>query len=226
MTQSKFERQADFVPEEALAKEKILVCGVGAIGRQEALMLASIGAKDVTLIDFDKVEATNCVTQGYPMEDIGKPKVEATARDMLKIEPDCEVTVIDDRWRPKPDYEDFTSIFMAVDVMKVRQLMYEFFGRLEQKPKMFDVRMRGEEGRQLSLFDQDSFDYYKTTLFSDEQAEEGRCTARATIYTANIMAGMAIQQFSASLNGRLMFRDRFNNIMLGEIFQYDESEPE
>ncbi|MDP6722017.1 MAG: ThiF family adenylyltransferase, partial [Pirellulaceae bacterium] len=55
----RFSRQRDVVPAERLAECDITIVGVGALGRQVALQLAAVGAPQMTLIDFDIVEASN-----------------------------------------------------------------------------------------------------------------------------------------------------------------------
>jgi len=49
-------RQSDLVPERRLTEVSATVIGVGAIGRQVALQLASLGVPSIQLIDFDLVE--------------------------------------------------------------------------------------------------------------------------------------------------------------------------
>lgn len=72
-------RQRDLIPPEALSKTNCTVIGVGAIGRQVALQLAAIGVPRLQLIDFDTVEEVNLASQGYLQDDLGRPKVQATA---------------------------------------------------------------------------------------------------------------------------------------------------
>jgi tRNA A37 threonylcarbamoyladenosine dehydratase len=50
----RFARQAGLVPREQLAQLDVTVIGVGAIGRQVALQLASLGVQKLQLIDFDR----------------------------------------------------------------------------------------------------------------------------------------------------------------------------
>src|SRR5690242_7328487 len=70
----RFERQRDLVPGGRLASTAFTVIGVGAIGRQVALQLAALGARQLQLIDFDRVDNTNVTTQGYAGSDIGQLK--------------------------------------------------------------------------------------------------------------------------------------------------------
>ena len=81
----RYSRQKDLVPPDRLAVCKATVVGVGAIGRQVALQLASMGITWLELVDFDLVEPSNLASQGYLEEDLGKLKVEATAQLCRRI---------------------------------------------------------------------------------------------------------------------------------------------
>src|SRR6478672_4660308 len=73
-------RQRELVPPQKLAACQALVIGVGAIGRQAAIQLAAIGIPRLILIDHDEVGVENLATQAYFQEDLGRPKVQATAQ--------------------------------------------------------------------------------------------------------------------------------------------------
>lgn len=114
----RFSRQRDLVPHERLSTIKVTVIGVGAIGRQVALQLAAIGARRLQLIDFDSVELTNVTTQGYLADDIGKPKVAATAEAISRIDPSTMVEAVQDRFRPKQTIGE--ALFCCVDSISAR----------------------------------------------------------------------------------------------------------
>ena len=97
----RFDRQRDLVPHERLTEITATVIGIGAIGRQVALQLATIGAPRLQLIDFDHVDITNVTTQGYLSDDVGRPKVLATAAAIENLDPSIEVEMIEDRYRPR-----------------------------------------------------------------------------------------------------------------------------
>jgi sulfur carrier protein ThiS adenylyltransferase len=44
-------------------------------------------------------------------------------------------------------------------------------------------------------------DNYPRTLFTAEEAHVGSCTARSTIYTASIAAGLMVHQFAKWMRG-------------------------
>ena len=72
-------RQRELVPPEKLAACHGLVIGVGAIGRQVCLQLAATGMPEMTLVDHDIVDVVNLAPQGFMPQDLGNPKVDATA---------------------------------------------------------------------------------------------------------------------------------------------------
>src|ERR1019366_336538 len=92
-------RQREIVPPERLAECHALVIGVGAIGRQVALQLAAVGVPILTQFDDDTVQVENLAPQGYWLEDLYKPKVEATAALCRRINPDVRVIAIAERFK-------------------------------------------------------------------------------------------------------------------------------
>src|SRR6056297_3546390 len=110
---NRFTPQQTLVPQDRLAELRVTIIGVGAIGRQLALQLASIGVRRLQLIDFDEVDATNVTTQGYLMGDIGMPKVQALAQHLRLVDPAIEVELVCDRYRPK--HSAGTVVFCCVD---------------------------------------------------------------------------------------------------------------
>lgn len=209
----RFVRQGDLVPRSRLQDVLVTVIGVGAIGRQVALQLAAMGATRLQLIDFDLVEATNVTTQGYFTSDIGQPKVEATQAALQRIEPTAEITSVADRYRP--DMTIGSAVFCCVDSISARGAIW----RSAHHDCRFwsDGRMLGEIMRVLTAADSASRAHYPTTLFGQIEAEPGRCTARSTIYTANIAAGLMLHQFARWLRGQPVDRDVSLNLLASEF---------
>ncbi len=194
----RFIRQSDLINAETLAQQTLCVIGVGAIGRQVALQLAAIGASKIKLVDPDTVEDINIATQGYRFEHIGKTKVECTAADMRGINDNIELLeVIPEKFR-YTQLEQCTGVFSCVDKISVRTNIYNRI-KLFDTPFFVDGRMLGEVLRVLTIYDADSNKYYESTLFAQEEQQDGRCTARSTIYTANIAAGFMLTSFTKYL---------------------------
>lgn len=210
---NRFSRQADLVPQDRLRELLVTVIGVGAIGRQVALQLAAIGVTRLQLIDFDQVEATNVTTQGYLASDVGQPKVEATRVALLRIEPAAEVVPVMDRYRPTLPIG--AAVFCCVDSISARAAIWKTAHRACEF--WCDGRMLGEVMRVLTAVDPTSRAHYPTTLFGQAEAEPGRCTARSTIYTANIAAGLMLHQFARWLRGQPVDRDVSLNLLASEL---------
>src|SRR5688572_8849820 len=122
----RYSRQDSLVPREKLASLHVTVIGVGAIGRQVSIQLAALGVSRLTLIDFDTVEVTNVVTQGYLESDVGLAKVEATARILRQIHSAIELTLVEDRFRPHFGVGD--CVFCCVDSISARAAIWKAAG--------------------------------------------------------------------------------------------------
>ena len=209
----RFSRQRDLVPTERLQSLTATVIGVGAIGRQVALQLAAIGTRRLRLIDFDTVELTNVTTQGYRQTDLGLAKVRATEQSIIEIDATTEVTTICDRFRPR--HVAGEAFFCCVDSITTRAAIW----RAVHPTSQFwcDGRMLGEVLRILTVTEGSGREHYPETLFDQSAAQSGSCTARSTIYTASIAAGLMLHQFSRWLRGGLVDADLTFNLLAGEL---------
>ena len=77
--------------------------------------------------------------------------------------------------------------------------------------------MNAEVLRILAACDCESRKYYPTTLFSSNEAFEGLCTAKTTIYCANIAAGLMIAQFTKYLRQLPIDCDIQLNLLASEL---------
>jgi molybdopterin-synthase adenylyltransferase len=192
MLSNRFTRQDALVPRSSLAEVAATVIGVGAIGRQVALQLAAIGAPKLQLIDFDAVDVTNVTTQGYFAEDVGQPKVVAAEAAIRRLDPSVIVEAVQDRFRPKCRVGQ--AVFCCVDSISARTAIWRSIG--DAVLFWSDGRMMGEVMRVLTVSDESSREHYVGTLFRQQEAQQGACTARSTIYAASIAAGLMIHQFT------------------------------
>jgi sulfur carrier protein ThiS adenylyltransferase len=208
----RFARQRDIVPLENLASVAATVIGVGAIGRQVAVQLASIGAPQIQLIDFDHVDPTNITTQGYLSADIGRPKVLAAAQAIRRIDPTIGVEPIEDRFRAR--YTVGPAVFCCVDSIAARAAIWR---SAKNRCRFWaDGRMLGEVLRVLVATDRAGGDRYDTTLFAPAEAQRGSCTSHSTIYAASITAALMVHQFTRWLRGIPADSDTSVNLLAGE----------
>ena len=188
----RFSRQRDVVPAERLAECSIAIVGVGALGRQVALQLAAVGARRLTLIDFDTVEESNLASQGYLEADLGRPKVDATAEMCQRINSGLELLEEAGRFRRSMPIGEI--VFSCVDSIDTRRLIWQVVKG--QVDFFCDARMSAEVIRVLVASDTASRRHYPTTLFTTEEAYLGACAAKTTIYCANVAAGLMVAQLA------------------------------
>lgn len=81
-----------------IAASSALLIGAGGIGCAVAQYLVAAGVGRVVINDFDSIDATNIGRQVlYGPEDIGKSKVRVAGTRLAAINPDTEVSIIDER---------------------------------------------------------------------------------------------------------------------------------
>ena len=128
-----FEREMILIGEENLKKIKnshIAVFGIGGVGSfvVEALIRAGVG--ELTLIDFDRIEASNLNRQIQTnTENIGRSKVDEMTKRGIEINPTIKINAIHDEYNfmshelifnDKWDY-----IVDAIDLVKSKVLLIE-----------------------------------------------------------------------------------------------------
>ena len=213
MSSERYSRQADIVPRERIMDCNATVIGVGAIGRQIAIQLTAIGVPNLQLVDFDHVEISNLASQGYLQKDLKRPKVDATAEFVREINYDLQVEVMLDRFRRSMPVGN--SIFCCVDKIETRRHIWD---AVKDKVSFYcDGRMSAEVLRVITACDEKSRQYYPQTLFAAEQAHAGPCTAKTTIYCANIAAGFMLAQFTKYLRLLPVDPDIQVNLLASEI---------
>lgn len=206
-------RQRELIPPEKLQDTKITVVGVGAGGRQVALQLAAIGIPRITLIDPDIVRPENLAAQGYHEADLKRSKVDATKDICIAINSTIEIDTISRKFRSM----DFTGgiLFCCVDSIGTRS---SIFTAIKQRADLFiDGRMSAEYIRIFTVYNDASREHYATTLFPPAEAYRGACTAKTTIYCANVSAGLRIAQFAKWLRGCDLDKEINVNLLTNEM---------
>lgn len=213
MSNERFSRQADIVPRERIMDCKATVIGVGAIGRQVASQLTAVGLPYIQLFDHDTVEESNIASQGYFEADLTRFKVHATADICHQINPKLELHTINERFKRSATISN--CIFCCVDKIETRKHIWD---AVKDKVNFFvDGRMSAEVLRVITACDEKSREYYPQTLFTAEQAHAGPCTAKTTIYCANIAAGFMLAQFTKYLRLLPVAPDIQINLLASEI---------
>jgi len=108
---------------ENLFEAKILIVGVGGVGSWCAEALVRSGVKNITLIDFDSVCATNINRQAQAhSENIGKAKVDEMKKKLMLINPSASVEVFNIIFSEENhdvlNIESFDYVVDAIDFVK------------------------------------------------------------------------------------------------------------
>jgi len=185
--------------------------------------MAAMGLPQMVLIDFDKVEAENLGPQGFRPDQIGQFKTECLLEDCQRINPEANFTAVTDKFRAKflLDFKP-TAIISCVDSMRIRAMIWENIRMLDCL--FIDTRMSSETCEIYSSEAPHS-GYYETTLFEDAEAYQGSCTAKSTIYCANIAAGLAVSLLSKAMRG-ISLEPKLSLNILGSELEAIFMEPE
>lgn len=106
---------------EKLRNANLLIVGLGGVGSFAAEFLARSGVGKMTIVDGDVVDITNINRQLPALHStIGKSKVEIVAERILDINPDLELTKINDFLNPESmeeviDSQKFDYILDCID---------------------------------------------------------------------------------------------------------------
>lgn len=174
-------------------KKEIHVIGAGAIGSHFIDTIASMGINNITVYDFDTVEAYNLPNQVYGMEDVGMPKVDALKRH-IKRKIGYDIRTVNEKVEKLPDLSGI--LVLCPDSMSARRDIFAS-ARMNRKVSwVIDVRMGIDAGR-IYFFDPCNKLHIGRWLdpndagYDDSKAQESPCTLRAISTTAKVLAGLA-----------------------------------
>lgn len=107
------------------------IIGLGGVGSWTAEALCRSGVGRLTLIDMDEVCVTNTNRQLHALSDsVGKTKVAVLKDRLQKINPECEITIIEDFLTAETleEYlsQDYTVVVDAIDSLKNKTLMANY----------------------------------------------------------------------------------------------------
>lgn len=113
---------------ERLAKVRVILFGVGGVGSWCAESLIRTGITHLTIVDSDSVAVTNLNRQLMATrETIGRPKVEALTERLLSINPEAEITAIQDIFTEDTadrfPLDNYDYIIDAIDSLRDKALL-------------------------------------------------------------------------------------------------------
>ena len=84
-----------------IQSQRIGIAGAGGLGSNIAVALVRTGFRNLTILDKDKIDASNLNRQDYTLVEIGKPKVRTLKTRLIAINPDVEVVTHKSEWTPQ-----------------------------------------------------------------------------------------------------------------------------
>jgi len=190
------ERQRSVLPEAALLFRPAVVIGVGAIGRPTAEMLSGTGVRRLDLWDFDTVEEVNIGNQGYRPSDVGKRKADACKEFCVAKSPSSAVRAMYEAVGPSTSITDESpedvAVFCCVDKMSARKEIASLC-KANGVGLFVDTRMLGDDVRVYCCRTPEAYEVYLKELFTDEEAEPGRCGNSSNVYASNTAASLAVK---------------------------------
>lgn len=123
---------------------KCHIIGCGSVGSTIAELLTRLGVSDFVLYDFDKVEPHNLANQMFLIEDIKRPKVEATVDIIRSINKEVAIQTFP---------EGYTSqklsgyVFLCVDNIDLRREICEKNKMNKSIKAVFDFRTAFESAQ-------------------------------------------------------------------------------
>jgi len=215
-------RQDGLAPYAVLQRTACTVVGCGAVGRQVMLQLASLGPATVTVFDRDDVEEVNFGVQMYGPNDIGRKKVDVTAADCQRMNPDVEYRVWPHHFdRAQGAATQGAYVFSCVDNMDARRLIFD--QAVANEATWFgDCRVLGEDARVITFkLTPESIARYRATLFAQAEQMAGRCTEKLTVYMATYAASVVVSKFAQQIRGMdRPFEDVHHAIKVGALVPY------
>lgn len=182
---SRYHNQLDII-NPAFEQVKVVVIGAGGIGSTTTMCLAQMWIKDITVIDFDKVENHNLASQLYKETDIGNSKVEALFKN-VKDFTGISIEAIYAKFAPEM-VADADIVIIGVDNMATRKEVVE---SLTTKTKRFiDGRMQGEAFILYNYVPVYENRIYFKDRYSDEEASPETCTNKSVSYNTFAIAAI------------------------------------
>lgn len=188
-----YTRHASFFNPVDNGKVPVIIIGAGAIGSFVALTLAKIGFLNISVFDEDEIDQVNIPNQFYPLDSIGKKKVEVLVEEVLRY---TGVGVVGNpvRFLDQPIPES-AIVISCVDSMTSREIVYAQCRKVgfSNMLGMIDSRMAGTVYR-IYTVNKDSHDKYMDFWYPDSVATMERCTEKSVIFNVCGISSMVCSQ--------------------------------
>ncbi|MCK5718651.1 MAG: molybdopterin-synthase adenylyltransferase MoeB [Thiomargarita sp.] len=108
--------QIDVSGQQQLLNSKVLIIGVGGLGSPVSMYLATSGIGHLVLVDFDQVDLSNLQRQIlYDTTQIGQEKIVAAKHKLQLLNPEIQITAINQQFDKKFADDLFNQVDVVVD---------------------------------------------------------------------------------------------------------------
>lgn len=162
--------------------QKVTVIGAGATGSWLVLQLAKLGIQNITVYDFDIVEAHNIPNQLYGALDVGKPKVTAL-KEFILHQTGTTINAINERYESK---RLSGYVFCMVDTMSGRDKIWKQNIKFKSAVTLYvEPRMGLDTARIYNVepMNTDHHKRYEECFYGDDEAEVSSCGTSMTVIT-------------------------------------------
>ncbi len=120
----KYLRQDGLLRQDKVSRSEVIIVGVGGLGTAAAAYLALAGVRKITLVDRDIVEFHNLNRQLlFTEKDVNRPKAEAAAEALRRMNPDVEAVAIVEDAEALGDQIGTDCILDCTDNIKTKLLL-------------------------------------------------------------------------------------------------------
>jgi hypothetical protein len=179
-------------------RDRVCIIGAGATGSRIFMALVELGITNITVADFDTVEAHNLANQAFGHKHIGGTKIaglKALYEEKTGYAPPKSMLFHEKRV-PDPEVVLEGTVFLLTDTMASRKEIYERC--IKGNPNVTDVietRMASSHGNVFNFNPHSDGDKWLATLIDDGEAELSPCGTPISVgTTASVIANLAIWQ--------------------------------
>jgi len=106
----------DIEGQEKLLAARVLIIGLGGLGSPVAMYLAAAGVGHLVLADFDTVDLSNLQRQiAHTTDRIGQSKVESAAQTLRALNPDVQITCVNEVLDANALHAQIANVDLVVD---------------------------------------------------------------------------------------------------------------
>ena len=203
-------RNKDLIPQDKL--DDVTIDGLGGIGSGIVMLLAIMGFKHIRGYDNDIMEEHNFGTTLYPESWFQSTDMEGdnSKANMAHIAiqnyggENIECSMLNERF---DGYGQVLSpkTIVCTDDMDSRKLVYESWLEYDNREVFIDLRMDALTMSCITTT-KNSDKYMEYWFPTGESGEEAPCTMKHTIFCANLIAGIGVNQLFNYLTGRPFYQ--------------------